>query len=233
MLISKIYLKMKKTDLTEITRRFRERSNPEYAIPMKKYLRNQFEIIGMKSAERRELQKDIIKELGLPEVGELDEIVKDLWDMPEREFQYFAIELMFKMVKKLDESVLELVEYIVVRKSWWDSIDGIGPNIVGTYFKLHPEHIKKYTERWMESGNIWLQRICLLFQLKYKTDTDVELMFGFIRRLNTSKEFFIQKAIGWVLREYSKTDPKTVKDFIDNTSLSGLSVREGSKYVNR
>jgi 3-methyladenine DNA glycosylase AlkD len=100
--------------------------------------------------------------------------------------------------------------------------------------RKYPDQIKPVTTRWMDSGNIWLQRSCLLFQLSYKKDTDLALLFGFIEKLAGHKSFWIRKAIGWVLREYSKTDPQTVRHFIDaHPGLSGLSKREALKVINR
>lgn len=87
------------------------------------------------------------------------------------------------------------------------------------------------TTRWMNSDNMWLQRTCLLFQLKYKTSTDTQLLSSFIKPLSSSNEFFIRKAIGWALREYSKTDPDFVIQFTKENTLSGLSEREALKWL--
>ena len=105
--------------------------------------------------------------------------------------------------------------------------------MVAPHFKRFPELIPQYTEKWMASGNFWLQRTALLFQLKYKKETDVELMFDLIKRLACEKEFFIRKAIGWVLREYSKTDSQAVIYFVENNQLSNLSKKEALKVINR
>ena len=112
-------------------------------------------------------------------------------------------------------------------------VDFIAGTLAGTHFNLYPELIKPVTGRWMKSGNIWLQRSSLLFQLKYKNQTDTRLMFKYIRSLSSSKEFFIQKAIGWVLRQYSKTDPETVIQFVEAHQLPPLSKREALKVINR
>ena len=82
----------------------------------------------------------------------------------------------------------------------------------------------------MASGQLWLQRVCLIFQLTYKEKTDAELLFRYVRQVADSKEFFLQKGAGWALRQYSKTDPAAVRNFLDTTRLSSLTRREGGKY---
>ena len=70
-----------------------------------------------------------------------------------------------------------------------------------------------------------------MFQKSYKKDTDTELLSKYILNCNKSKEFFIQKAIGWSLREYAKTNPSWVKEFVNNNTLAPLSKREALKHI--
>jgi len=114
----------------------------------------------------------------------------------------------------------------------WDTVDGLN-KLVGLHFKQHPSLIRPVTERWVESGNIWLQRVSMIFQLTYKDKTDADLMFDYIRRLSKSKEFFIQKGVGWALRQYSKINPEAVAQFIAATPLAPLTKREGMKALTR
>ncbi len=215
----------------EVKKNFEAHRNGPYSIKMKKYMRNQFEFIGMRSEQRKLVQRKIINNSGVPDAKILDEVVYELWDLPEREYQYFAMELLTKRVKKSGPEIIPLIESLILKKSWWDTIDWISPGICGVLFRNHPEIIKPVTRRWMDSGNIWLQRTCILFQLMYKKDTDLKLLYSFIDQLSHEKEFFIKKAIGWALRQYSKTDPSEVKRFIESRELQPLSVREGMKYV--
>ena len=124
-----------------------------------------------------------------------------------------------------------LFEQLIITKSWWDSVDGLASWMVGEHFKRFPHQRDQYIDKWMKSGNMWLQRTCLLFQLGYKDKTDEILMGSIIMSLNGSKEFFIDKAIGWILREYSKTDFQAVINFVDNNELSNLSKREALKWL--
>lgn len=207
--------------------------NPEEAIPMQQYMRNQFEFLGIRSPEREELFKAWVKQNGLPTIEELPGILTALWDMPEREYQYTALDLLAKMQRKLEKEHIDVLEWLIVHKSWWDTVDGIAPNAVGYLFQKHPELITSYADRWIESGNIWLQRSAILFQLKYKSRTQEPLLFQYILQRADSNEFFIQKAIGWALREYSKTNPEAVRDFIQSHELKPLSRREGMKQLDK
>ena len=197
-------------------------------------MKDHFEFYGISTPDRRSIMSEHIREFGLPGWTTMEDITRHLWDMEERECQSTVIDLLNRMKKNLGQDELPLLEYLIVTKSWWDTVDGLAGWLVGDIMKKHPAQIKPVTGRWMDSGNIWLQRSCLLFQLKYKQDTDLDLLFGFIEKLSDHKSFWIRKAIGWILREYSKTDPQMVRQYIDaHPELSGLSKREALKYINR
>ncbi len=217
--------------LKPLVKSFKENANPANAEPMAKYMKNLFPYLGIKTPTRKELLIDFFKEYGLPEMSRLKQITLDLWDLPEREFQYVAIGLLRKFTKKWGEDFIDLFEQLIITKSWWDSVDGLASWMVGEHFIRFPDIRDKYINRWMKSGNMWLQRTCLLFQLGYKEKTDAMLMKSIIIALNGSDEFFINKAIGWILREYSKTDAQTVMDFVENNELSPLSNREALKWL--
>jgi 3-methyladenine DNA glycosylase AlkD len=154
-----------------------------------------------------------------------------LWEQPEREFQYFAMEMVEKFRKKAPAGMIGTYELMILGKSWWDTVDFIAAVLVGGHFRRFPEMVAPYTGKWMASGNIWLQRTALLFQLKYKKETDFGLLATFITFLAGSREFFIRKAIGWALREYSKTDPQRVKAFVTATPLAPLSRKEALRRM--
>jgi len=217
--------------ITPLVELFRQNANAANAEPMAKYMKNLFPYLGIKTPERRELLRQYYKEYGKPEITELKQIIPELWELPEREFQYCAVGLLQLYKNKVDASFIVLYKQLITTKSWWDTVDGIAANLAGSLFKKYPEMIKSHTEKWQASGNMWLQRTALLFQLNYKADTDVELMFALIRRNLGSKEFFINKAIGWILREYSKTDAQVVMDFVKKTDLVPLSQREALKWL--
>lgn len=201
------------------------------AAPMKKYMRDQFEYLGIKTPQNRALLNEFISEQGLPPVNDLDLILRDLWALPQREFQYVAVGLLGKFEKQLPAEFIQTVEYLIVTKSWWDTVDSIAGSTVGTHFRRYPAIRKKYLARWRQSDNFWLRRTAILFQLNYKNETDFELLSDIIRENLGSKEFFINKAIGWALRQYARIDPKTVKKFVDATPLHPLSKREAMKHL--
>lgn len=212
---------------------FKTHSDTAIAAKQKAYLRDQFECYGIKTTERRALQAPFLVKAYLPSKTDRDQIIKTLWQKPQREYHYFAQELMFKYIKELDKEDITLLEYMVEHKSWWDTVDFIASKLLGTYFKTYPEQIETYIDKWLKSGNIWLQRSAILFQLKYKTQMDTELLSSVIHALLGSKEFFINKAIGWVLRDYSRINPEWVKAFVDKTPLSPLSKKEALRLMEK
>lgn len=210
---------------------FKAHANPEKANWMKQYMKGKFEFLGLETKIRRSLQKDFYKSEGYPAQDDLFQVVFSLWKLPAREYQYCAVELLQKFQKKLEVSDITHIEKLILTKSWWDSVDGLASWICGAYFQLYPEQVEKTTTAWIQSGNFWLQRSCLLFQLKYKDKTDTDLLERCIGQLHDEKEFFIRKAIGWILREYSKTNPDWVRAFVHRQHLSALSKKEATKYL--
>ena len=210
---------------------FESNANPSQAAPMKKYMRGQFEYLGIKTPQNNALLKEFIKTHGLPPLGELDAVARDLWNLPQREFQYAALTLLGKLEKNFEPGFIRTIEHLIVTKSWWDTVDALASHAVGTHFKRFPDLRAKYLKRWRKSNNIWLRRTTLLFQLGYKSETDFDLLCGIIRENLGSDEFFINKAIGWALRQYAYTEPKAVKKFVKATPLHSLSRREAMKHL--
>jgi len=208
-----------------------QNANKEVAYWMTKYMKNRFTAYGIKRPLRDIINKEFLKEFGFPPFEAINEVVRLLWQKDERELQYFAMELLFKFRKNITPEIINLYEEIITTKSWWDTVDYIAVKLIGNYFKVFPEQITAVTQKWMSSGNIWLQRSCILFQLKYKNATDTDLLFSFITPCTASKEFFIQKAIGWALREYAKTNPQAVLTFAAQTPLKPLSRREALRII--
>ena len=210
-------------------------ANPANAAQMAAYLRDQFPFLGLKSPQRREILRAFLQEYGYPAVEDLPQVARALWALPEREHQYNALDILIKRQKKLDPDFVPTLEWLITTKSWWDTVDGLASN---TARARSSPLIRRRGARPFSSGdrveNIWLRRTTLLYQLKYKDqDTDVPLLFSLIEENLNDKEFFIQKAIGWALREYSKTDETAVRAFVAKTDLSPLAHREALKWLNR
>lgn len=214
-----------------VTKLFEANRNETESGPMKKYMKDHFSFLGIKAPIRKELEKEFFKETGIVKEPFDQEFIIELWKKDEREYQYTALTYIEKMLKKLQKDDLALMERLVLEKSWWDTVDAIAAKPVGRIAEMYPEVIEETIDGWAVHENMWLRRTAILFQLKYKEKTDEDRLYRYIRNNSYSNQFFIQKAIGWALREYSKTDPASVRRFINENTLAPLSVREGSKYV--
>lgn len=209
---------------------FYENKDPEKAAQMSAYMKNLFPFLGIQKPKRELLQKEFIKLAKKDKTLDWS-IVDMLWDLPEREFQYLAINYLIALKDYIEGTDIEKIQTLIIKKSWWDTVDIIASIFVGELCMKYPELIKSHILHWAESKNIWLARTAILFQLKYKENTDTKLLKDIILKNNENKEFFITKAIGWILRQYSKTNNKWVREFIQNNTLQPLSIREGSKYI--
>jgi len=206
-------------------------ANAERAAGAKAYLLHQFEFFGIPVPVLRKLSKAYIKENTFSSIAQVEQIVKEVWQYEQREWQYFAIELLYHYKKQWKVSTIKTIEYCITHKSWWDTVDAIAYNWAGEYFKMFPAQIKFITGKWNVADNIWLQRSSLLFQKKYKEATDTTLLQQYIQHLAASDEFFIRKAIGWILREYAYTNAAWVKKFVAQNTLSSLSKKEALKHL--
>ncbi|MGM0881243.1 MAG: DNA alkylation repair protein [Bacillota bacterium] len=210
---------------------FREHADSEKAVAMEAYMRNQFLFLGIKSTERTQLMRDFWKKVDMPKGDALLHTAEQLWQLPEREFHYEAMALLEKYGKQADQSHIGVLERWVTTNSWWDTVDFLASHLVGNHLAKYPELIASYTERWIESDNLWLRRTAILYQLRYKQRTDAGRLFDYIRRSKEDSDFFIRKAIGWALREYAKTDAAAVHRFVEETSMSPLSKKEALKHL--
>ncbi|MBC1416083.1 DNA alkylation repair protein [Listeria innocua] len=215
--------------MTTIQTLFRANRSVADSRPMEAYMKNQFLFLGIRATERKKLVADFLKENGMP--VDLLGLVVELFAEEEREFQYAAIDLLSRYGKKQASEAIEIYEQLVTTKSWWDTVDGLAGTVVSNHFKLYPDLIPIYNEAWINGDNIWLARTAILFQLKYKEETNAELLFANCEKWLGSKEFFIQKAIGWALRQYAKIDSEAVRVFVNSHTLAPLSRREALKHI--
>ena len=208
-------------------------ANPVVAAGAKKYMKDQSDFFGVKSPKRKEILTIFLKENSFPSMEDIEAFALLCWDSPQREMQYCCMEIMYRMRKKLTPAHLPLFEKLIQTKGWWDTVDFIAPSLAGFILKNNPELIDETISRWQHHENLWMRRSAILHQLKYKTDTDQKRLFSICKALAHEKEFFIRKAIGWALREYSKVNPDAVRKFVASTQLSGLSQREALKRIGR
>jgi len=194
------------------------------------YLRNQFEFYGLKTPLRRQLFKDTLEKTGKPSYNEHFEIAKELYAQPQREFHYCAIELSSFNKRNWDKRLHKHHEFLATHHSWWDTVDATNSIIGGSYFQKFPEEISQL-DLWNASDNIWLIRLSIIFQLHYKGQMNTERLAKYILPHIKSDEFFIQKAIGWALRNCSRFKPDWVKEFVAQTNLKSLSKREALRLM--
>ena len=149
-----------------------------------------------------------------------------------REMHYFGLQMVEKVTKKEGEDFIDFLEELILNKSWWDTVDWIS-KFVGWHFQRFPQQIIPVCKKWLASENIWLQRVAVIFQRYKNYPTDEKLLFENILHVKHIDEFFIQKGIGWALRDHSKQHPQVVVDFIKKNKIEGLAKREGLKWIKK
>ncbi len=194
------------------------------------YMKYKFTFIGMLTKERRGITQKMVKAYPFKDMKEVTYVVKKLWGMEKREYHLAAIQLLASYKKIWDGSTINLILYCMVRNSWWDSVDNLNAECLSHFYLMYPQetYITKY---WYMHKSIWMQRSSIIFQKSYKEKTDVALLSENILNASKSTNFFIQKAIGWALREYAKTNKEWVIDFVANNNLPALSKREAIKHL--
>ena len=216
---------------TQIIKDLELLADSERASRMKQYLRNQFEFYGIPSSVQRAKLKPYLLKSSLPPIEDAPQIAKELYELPQRECQHFALEFLNKYTKSAPGEFIAIYEQLICTKSWWDTVDFIASNLVGMHFKRFEDLKNDYVYKWMSSDNFWLHRTSIIFQLKYKHEVDLEILEAAIEKGKGSKEFFIQKAIGWALRQYGKFNPDYVIKYVSENVLAPLSKREALKHL--
>lgn len=205
-------------------------ANPERAKSMKAYMKNQSEYLGISSPERRVLSKPFLA-IAPKDYEEGITIFQTLWLNDFREIQYFAMEWAHKHRMWQEKSFHELIEWAIIQRPWWDTVDFIAPNWAGKYFRQFPELKEPVLMKWISSNHLWLNRAAMIFQLQYKEQTDTMWLEKAIIPHLDSKEFFHKKAAGWALRQYAKTNPTFTLLFVEKNKCSNLTRREALKHL--
>ena len=217
-------------DFNKLYEEMIQHKNEEQAQKMSKYMLNKFEYIGIKTPERRKIFKNFFKEYKNEE--KIDwEFVNKCWENKYREFQYVAADYLKNMKDKLTIDDIPKLKQLILKKSWWDTIDNLDMTIGA--LALKDSNVNKILLEWSLDENIWLRRIAIDHQLLRKEKTNTELLEKILKNNLGQAEFFINKAIGWALRDYSKTNPEWVKNFIEKNKekMAKLSIKEASKYL--
>ena len=216
-------------DVEELLENLKAAATPDDVPAMKAYMKNKFEFLGVKTPARRKLAKTFFKQ-------QTDSVIdwnfiNEAWNNPYRELQYAALDYLESRKKLLASSDLPRLKKLAQTKSWWDTIDFLD-RLVGSIIARFPE-TKEIILSWSYDKDFWLRRLAIDHQLLRKEETDTELLEKILVNNLGQTEFFINKAIGWALRDYSKTNLDWVRDFIERhqAEMAALSIREGSKYL--
>ena len=217
-------------NLLEIIDCLEARADNVRALDMSKYMKNKFEFFGVGAAERNEIWKPYFKEAKKTKKIDWD-FIEICFKHDKRECQYTAAYYLKYMQRFLVEDDIPKLKELVLTKSWWDTVD-ILDKVIGSIIynnkNLHPIILE-----WSKDDNIWLRRVAIDHQLLRKENTDEQLLEKILINNLNHKEFFVNKAIGWALRDYSKTNPQWVRNFIEGhkENMASLSIREASKYL--
>lgn len=227
-------------DLTPLANEIMERlpevygaaRDPDRAGPMAAYMRHQFPFLGISSTSQQALARRVLAGLPRPAEADLAAVARACWELPEREYQYFACRLLRRYARVCGPGFMTVARDLIVTKSWWDTVDALAAHLVGPLVAGHPE-LTAATDAWLTDADRWLVRTALLHQLTYKEATDAERLFRYCATQAEHPDFFVRKAIGWALRQYARVDPAAVREFVDRhrSRLAGLTVREALKHV--
>ena len=209
-----------------------ENRNELLAESMEKYMQDKFRFLGVRGATRTEIYKKYFPDARKTKVIDWD-FVERCWNKEEREFQYVVVYYLKTMQRFLKRDDISRLKYLIVTKSWWDTVDLLA-KVVGSLVI----RIKGYDQimlEWSEDSNIWLKRVAILYQLSLKEKVDKQVLESILVNNLGDSEFFINKAIGWALRDYSKFNPEWVREFIEKNKngMANLSIREASKYLDK
>jgi 3-methyladenine DNA glycosylase AlkD len=213
---------------------FEEQRDPVRAAGASAYMRDQFAFYGIPAPAQRMIARGAQAGLPRPTEKDLRTIARACWKRAEREWQYFACGYIGKHIAGVGPSFIDDLAWLIRTKSWWDTVDVLAANAVGPLVATYPV-LAASLDGWIRSDNIWIARSAILHQLRYRSSTDVDRLFRYCLARADEREFFIRKAIGWALREYSKTDADAVRRFVaENTDrLSNLSRTEALKWLDR
>lgn len=220
--------------VSELITAFELQQDAARALKMEAYMKQHFSFYGIQTPPRRATFKALFDTHKIEITANFRAIAWELFTQPQRELQYCGIEILQKLLpKNWQKNDIELIEKFLLSNSWWDSVDTIAKYLLGGYLQHFPEESYSVIERFSNSKNMWLNRSAIIFQLGYKTNTNADLLFAECLKHAHAKEFFIQKAIGWALREYHRCNPIAVEEFVATHTLKPLSKKEALKHVAR
>ena len=216
--------------LLDLITELEEKRNELLAVSMERYMQDKFRFLGVRGATRTEIYKKYFPDARKTKTIDWD-FVENCWNKEEREFQYVVVYYLKAMQKFLKREDISRLKYLIVTKSWWDTVDLLAKVIGSLVIRI--EGYDKIMLEWSKDSNIWLRRVAILYQLSLKDKVDEIILDKILVNNLGDSEFFINKAIGWALRDYSKYNPEWVREFIkkNKDNMANLSIREASKYI--
>ena len=225
-----------KNDLARyVSAQLRRLADPAKAPAMAAYMKTAQPFFGVPTPIRAAMLKQMGERFAPPDQQSYACSVTALWKLPHREEQYCAIAFARRYEQFITPASIPLYERMVREGAWWDFVDEIAVNLIGSIYGNFRAQTRPVIERWIDDEDMWIRRTAVLSHLKHKKETDAAQLFEHCLRRAHEPEFFIRKAIGWALREYSKTDPRAVRAFLakNRKRLSNLSYTEASKRLAR
>ena len=216
--------------LLDLITELEEKRNELLAVSMERYMQDKFRFLGVRGATRTEIYKKYFPEARKSKAIDWD-FIENCWNKEEREFQYVVVYYLKAMQRFFKREDISRLKYLIVTKSWWDTVDLLA-KVVGSLV-IRIEGYEQIMLEWSKDSNIWLKRVAILYQLSLKDKVDKQILDKILVNNLGDNEFFINKAIGWALRDYSKFDPEWVREFIKKKrdNMANLSIREASKYI--
>src|SRR3954454_15248116 len=150
---------------------FRAAADPVAAGPMRAYMRDQFAYLGLRAPYQRTLARTVLAGLPAPTEADLGSVALACWQLPEREFQYFACDWLRRHVGLCSAGFLDTVGYLITTKPWWDTVDTLAAHVVGALASRYPAMLSTL-DAWAVDDHPWLIRTAILHQLTYRSDTD-------------------------------------------------------------
>jgi 3-methyladenine DNA glycosylase AlkD len=207
---------------------------PANAPAMQAYMKSAMPFHGVSARDLRATCRRVFADLELPDAATWRRQVLEVWrGAGFREERYAAIELsgLRRAVAFHDLDALPMYEEMIVSGAWWDLVDSLAKHRLGLLLRRHPALVRTALLEWSCCDNLWKRRSAILCQLAFKDDTDLDLLCACLAPSLDSREFFLQKAVGWALRQHAWTDPDWVRAYVQGHELRPLSRREALKNL--
>ena len=222
--------------LTKLRKALRQAGDPERALAMQAYMKSAMTYHGVRAPLLRTVCKATFADVQFPTAEHWQAQVLGIWRNARfREERYAALYLASDKRARPFQTLaaMKMYEELIVTGAWWDYVDGIASHRVGQILKNYPAPMRRKMLAWSKSADLWKRRTSILCQLGFKTETDLELLYACIEPSLGSREFFLQKAIGWALRQYAWIDHAEVQKYVrlNHARLSALSRREALKNI--